>query len=73
MGRRKGNTEVMGAEREGATPDLSRIDFEDEVVYDRICSGDTVDATCISRLRPSYGVTKFPYTRGWGLGGVVRG
>ncbi len=29
-------------EREGATPDLSRIDFEDQVVYDRICSGDTV-------------------------------
>jgi error-prone DNA polymerase len=29
-------------ERDGATPDLSRIDFEDPVVYDRICSGDTV-------------------------------
>ncbi len=26
----------------GGAPDLSRIDFEDEVVYDRICSGDTV-------------------------------
>ncbi|NNF14783.1 MAG: DNA polymerase III subunit alpha [Gemmatimonadetes bacterium] len=26
----------------GETPDLSRIDFDDEVVYDRICSGDTV-------------------------------
>ena len=30
------------AERTGAPPDLSRIDFEDEVVYDRICTGDTV-------------------------------
>ncbi len=28
--------------RHGATPDLSRIDLEDEVVYDRICSGDNV-------------------------------
>jgi error-prone DNA polymerase len=28
--------------RHGETPDLSRIDFEDEVVYDRICSGDNV-------------------------------
>lgn len=26
----------------GEAPDLSRIDFEDEAVYDRICSGDTV-------------------------------
>jgi error-prone DNA polymerase len=30
------------AVRSGAPPDLSRIDFEDEAVYDRICSGDTV-------------------------------
>ena len=30
------------AERTGAPPDLSRIDFEDEAVYDRICAGDTV-------------------------------
>ena len=30
------------AERYGEAPDLSRIDFEDEVLYDRICSGDTV-------------------------------
>ncbi len=30
------------AERHGSAPDLSRIDFEDDVVYDRICSGDTV-------------------------------
>ncbi|MFW6200836.1 MAG: DNA polymerase III subunit alpha, partial [Gemmatimonadota bacterium] len=30
------------AERRGAPPDLSRIDFEDDAVYDRICSGDTV-------------------------------
>ncbi|MGD2068826.1 MAG: DNA polymerase III subunit alpha, partial [Gemmatimonadota bacterium] len=27
---------------EEGPPDLSRIDFEDEAVYDRICSGDTV-------------------------------
>jgi error-prone DNA polymerase len=26
----------------GAAPDLSRIDFQDEAIYDRICSGDTV-------------------------------
>ncbi len=30
------------AERHGEAPDLSRIDFEDEVIYDRMCSGDTV-------------------------------
>ncbi|HSR42379.1 MAG TPA: DNA polymerase III subunit alpha, partial [Longimicrobiales bacterium] len=30
------------AVRTGEPPDLSRIDFEDEAVYDRICSGDTV-------------------------------
>ncbi len=30
------------AERHGEAPDLSRIDFEDEAIYDRICSGDTV-------------------------------
>ena len=30
------------AERHGEAPDLSRIDFDDEVLYDRICSGDTV-------------------------------
>jgi len=28
--------------REGTPPDLSRIDFEDPAVYDRICRGDTV-------------------------------
>ena len=28
--------------RTGEPPDLSRIDFEDEAVFDRICSGDTV-------------------------------
>jgi error-prone DNA polymerase len=28
--------------REGKPPDLSRIDFEDPAVYDRICRGDTV-------------------------------
>ncbi|HET9948314.1 MAG TPA: error-prone DNA polymerase [Longimicrobiales bacterium] len=26
----------------GEAPDLSRIDFHDEAIYDRICSGDTV-------------------------------
>ncbi len=30
------------SERDGEPPDLSRIDFEDEAVYDRICAGDTV-------------------------------
>jgi error-prone DNA polymerase len=30
------------AERHDGAPDLSRIDFEDEELYDRICSGDTV-------------------------------
>jgi error-prone DNA polymerase len=30
------------AAREGAPPDLSRIDFADPAVYDRICRGDTV-------------------------------
>ncbi|PYO95915.1 MAG: error-prone DNA polymerase, partial [Gemmatimonadetes bacterium] len=30
------------AVREGKPPDLSRIDFEDPAVYDRICRGDTV-------------------------------
>ena len=30
------------AAREGAPPDLSRIDFHDDAVYDRICAGDTV-------------------------------
>ncbi len=30
------------AEREGAPPDLSRIDYRDEAIYDRICDGDTV-------------------------------
>ncbi|MEX0980298.1 MAG: DNA polymerase III subunit alpha, partial [Gemmatimonadota bacterium] len=30
------------AESKGTAPDLSRIDFEDPVVYDRICAGDTV-------------------------------
>ena len=28
--------------RHGDAPDLSRIDFEDEDVYDRICAGDTI-------------------------------
>jgi error-prone DNA polymerase len=32
----------MVAQREGAPPDLSRIDFEDEAIYDRICKGDTI-------------------------------
>jgi error-prone DNA polymerase len=30
------------ARREGRPPDLSRIDFDDPAVYDRICAGDTV-------------------------------
>ncbi len=30
------------ARREGSPPDLSRIDFHDAAVYDRICRGDTV-------------------------------
>src|SRR5438876_1550756 len=30
------------ATRHGTPPDLSRIDFEDPAVYDRICRGDTV-------------------------------
>src|SRR4029077_13022834 len=30
------------ATREGTPPDLSRIDFEDQAVFDRICRGDTV-------------------------------
>ncbi|MCG6956485.1 MAG: DNA polymerase III subunit alpha, partial [Gemmatimonadetes bacterium] len=30
------------SDRSGEPPDLSRIDFEDEAIYDRICSGDTV-------------------------------
>jgi error-prone DNA polymerase len=30
------------ATREGTPPDLSRIDFADPAVYDRICRGDTV-------------------------------
>jgi error-prone DNA polymerase len=32
----------MVAQREGMPPDLSRIDFEDEAIYDRICKGDTI-------------------------------
>jgi len=30
------------SERHGEAPDLSRIDFDDEVIYDRMSSGDTV-------------------------------
>ena len=30
------------ARKEGRPPDLSRIDFNDAAVYDRICAGDTV-------------------------------
>ena len=30
------------ARKEGEPPDLSRIDFEDEKVYDAICQGDTI-------------------------------
>lgn len=34
-------TELI-ARKEGTTPNLSRIEFTDEAVYDQICSGDTV-------------------------------
>ena len=30
------------ARRTGTAPDLSRIDFEDPTIYDRICAGDTI-------------------------------
>ncbi len=30
------------SERHGQAPDLSRIDFADQAVYERICSGDTI-------------------------------
>jgi error-prone DNA polymerase len=30
------------ARRSGVPPDLSRIDFEDSAIYDRICAGDTI-------------------------------
>ncbi|HET8713662.1 MAG TPA: DNA polymerase III subunit alpha [Gemmatimonadales bacterium] len=30
------------ARRTGKPPDLSRIDFEDPAIYDRICAGDTI-------------------------------
>src|SRR6266478_4560775 len=30
------------ARRTGTPPDLSRIDFEDQAIYDRICAGDTI-------------------------------
>src|SRR5689334_5457973 len=30
------------ARRTGSAPDLSRIDFEDPAIYDRICAGDTI-------------------------------
>jgi error-prone DNA polymerase len=32
----------MVARRQGTPPDLSRIDFDDEAIYDRICKGDTI-------------------------------
>jgi len=32
----------MIARKEGLPPDLSRIDFDDEAIYDRICKGDTI-------------------------------
>lgn len=35
-------TVELVARRTGTPPDLSRIDFEDTAVYDRICDGDTV-------------------------------
>src|SRR2546429_4209372 len=30
------------ARHTGSPPDLSRIDFEDPAIYDRICAGDTI-------------------------------
>jgi error-prone DNA polymerase len=30
------------ARKEGTPPDLSRIDYDDQAIYDRICKGDTV-------------------------------
>jgi error-prone DNA polymerase len=30
------------SERTGSPPDLARIDYRDEAVYDRICAGDTI-------------------------------
>ena len=30
------------ARRTGTAPDLSRIDFEDPAIYDRVCAGDTI-------------------------------
>ena len=36
------DTVEMIADRHGSIPDLSRINHEDEKIYDRICSGDTV-------------------------------
>ncbi|MGH7700476.1 MAG: DNA polymerase III subunit alpha [Gemmatimonadales bacterium] len=35
-------TVELVAKKEGRPPDLSRIDFHDRAVYDRICAGDTV-------------------------------
>lgn len=35
-------TVELVARKEGAPPDLSRINFADPAVYDRICAGDTV-------------------------------
>ena len=32
----------LAAKKDGVPPNLSRIDFEDETIYDDICSGDTV-------------------------------
>ena len=38
----KGAKGPGGHRRIGGAPDLSRIDFQDQEIYDRICSGDTV-------------------------------
>ncbi len=38
----KGAKDPGGHRRIGGAPDLSRIDFQDQKIYDRICSGDTV-------------------------------
>jgi error-prone DNA polymerase len=39
---RSARVDAGGAPVAGEAPDLSRIDFQDEAIYDRICAGDTV-------------------------------
>ncbi len=55
------------ARKEGRPPDLSRIDFDDPAVYDRICAGDTVGLFQIEsravRPGPIVGGAVNPYVR----------